>query len=190
MVAPKPPGISNTKVGKVIILERTKEALKNTGFLMAIPIEGVSKENVDFLKRDLPKGTKASVVKNSLLRIAVKGTQFESVGDEVRGENMFFFIQEGNQKQALEAYNKWRKGDAKRVEAEFDVKFGIMENILYKKAALDEVVKLPTKKELIAQIASRIKAVPTKLAKTVKAVPTKVARAINAVKEKKEKESA
>lgn len=190
MVAPKPPGISNTKAGKVAILERTKEVLKDTSFLMAVPIQGVSKENVDFLKRDLPKGTKASVVKNTLLRLAVKGTSFENVGDEVCGENMFFFIQEGGQKQALEAYNKWRKGDAKRAEPEFDIKFGIMENQLYKNAALEEVVKLPTKKELIAQIASRIKAVPTKLARTVKAVPTKVARAINAVKEKKEKESA
>jgi hypothetical protein len=65
-----------------------------------------------------------------------------------------------------------------------------MENVLYQTKAIEAVVNLPTKKELITKIAMGIKAVPTKLGKGIKAVPNKLGRAINAIKIKLEEEAA
>ena len=63
-----------------------------------------------------------------------------------------------------------------------------MDGIAHKDKAIEAVVSLPTKKELITKIAQGIKAVPTKVARGVKAVPNKLGRAFGALKDKIEKE--
>jgi large subunit ribosomal protein L10 len=63
-----------------------------------------------------------------------------------------------------------------------------MEGLAYKDKAIEAVVSLPTKLELITKIAQGIKAVPTKVARGVKAVPNKLGRAFGALKDKIEKE--
>jgi large subunit ribosomal protein L10 len=176
MANPKPSGFANTKAGKNAILERTKALIEKSNLVITIPIDGVSKEQIDFLRKELPKSTKATVVKNSLMRLAVKDSPFAPLADSLRDENMFLFIAEGEAKATYDGLKKWRK-EAKRSEAEFDPKFAVMENVLYQTKAIEAVVNLPTKKELITKIAMGIKAVPTKLGKGIKAVPNKLGRA-------------
>lgn len=55
---------------------------------------------------------------------------------------------------------------------------GNIEGINYDTAGVVAISKLPSKKELIATIAGRIQAVPTKVARVIKAPGMKVARAI------------
>ena len=188
MVAPKPSGFSNTKAGKIAIFERTKNLLEKSSMVLVVPIEGVTKEQVDMLRKELPKDSKASVVKNAIMRKTVEGTPFEALKPQLKNENMFFFIPEGKAKPSYDAYKKWQK-EVKRTEPEFDAKCAVMEGSLYTGKALEAVVALPTKLELITKIAQGIKAVPLKVAKGVKAVPNKVGRAFAAVKDKMEEDA-
>lgn len=188
MANPKPSGFANTKAGKSAILDRTKVLIGQSNLVITIPIDGVSKEKVDFLRKELPKSTKATVVKNSLMRLAVKDTQFAPLGDVLRDENMFLFIAEGEAKATYDGLKKWRK-EVKRTEPEFDAKNAVMEGVLYDTKAIESVVNLPTKKELITKIAMGIKAVPTKIGKGIKGVPNKLGRAINAIKIKLQEEA-
>lgn len=190
MVNPKPSGFSNTKAGKVVILERTKNLIDTSAMIITVPIEGVSKENVDILRKSLPKKTKASVIKNAIFRIAIKGTNFEPLTPTLGDETMYLFIQEGDAKETFESFKKWQK-EVKRNEDKFNAKAGAIEGILAVGADLDTVVNLPTKLELITKIAQGIKAVPTKVAKGIKAVPNKLGRAFAAVRDQlEEKEKA
>lgn len=189
MANPKPSGFANTKAGKNAILDRTRALIEKSNLVITIPIDGVTKEQIDFLRKELPKSTKATVVKNSLMRLAVKDSPFAPLADSLRDENMFLFIAEGEAKATYDGLKKWRK-EAKRSEPEFDPKFAVMENVLYTTKSIESVVNLPTKKELITKIAMGIKAVPTKLGKGIKAVPNKLGRAINAIKIKLEEEAA
>jgi large subunit ribosomal protein L10 len=188
MAAPKPSGFANTKAGKAAILERTKNLLDQSQLVIALPIEGVSKEQVDFLRKEIPKTTKASVVKNSLMRKAVEGTTFAPIAEGLRDENMFLFIPEGEARPTYEGVKKWMK-EVKRTDPEFQAKVAVMEGQKYTKSSIEAVANLPTKKELIAKIAIGIKAVPTRVAKGVKAVPSKVGRAFGALKNKLEEEA-
>lgn len=188
MASPKPSGFANTKPGKTAILERTKILLESSSLIITIPIDGVSKEKVDFLRKELPKTTKASVVKNSLMRLIVKDTQFAPLGDKLRDENMFLFIPEGDAKATYDGIKRWRK-EVKRSEPEYDAKFAVMENVLYTTKGIEAVVNLPTRKELITKIALAIKAVPTKVGKGIRAVPNKLGRAINAIRRKLQEEA-
>lgn len=188
MANPKPSGFANTKAGKTAILNRTKALIESSNLIISIPIDGVSKEKVDFLRKELPKSTKASVVKNSLMRLAVADSPFAPLADTLRDENMFLFIVEGEAKATYDGLKKWRK-EVKRTDPEFDAKFAVMEGVLYPTKSIESVVNLPTKKELITKIAMGIKAVPTKLGRGIKAVPNKLGRAINAIKIKLEEEA-
>lgn len=188
MVAPKPSGFSNTKAGKVAILERTKTLVDKSALLIVVPFEGVTKEQMDMLRKDIPKSSKASVVKNSLLSKACEGSSFEPIGQGLRDENMFLFIAEGDAKPTFESLKKWQK-EIKRTDPEFQAKVAVMEKNVYTGKLIESVTNLPTKKELITKIAQGIKAVPTKVAKGIKAVPNKLGRAIGAIKNKLEEEA-
>jgi large subunit ribosomal protein L10 len=189
MASPKPSGFSNTKPGKEAIIVRTKALIETSNLIISLPIAGVSKEQIDFLRKDLPSTVKASVVKNTLMKVALKDSTFEPLAETINGENMFFFIPEGDSKATYAGFKKWRK-EYKRLDAAYDLQFAAMENVLYPTAAIEAVTALPTKKELITKIAMGIKAVPTKLGKGIKGVPNKLGRAVNALKIKLEEEEA
>ena len=189
MANPKPSGFANTKAGKTAILERTKKLVDKSELIITVPIEGVSKELLDFLRKDLPKTSTASIVKNKLIGIATEDTKFAPIKDGLRDENLFLFVAEGDAKPVWEAYKKFQK-EAKRTDPQFAPKSGVLEGNVYTGATLSAIVDLPSKKELITKIAQGIKAVPTKVAKGVKAVPNKLGRAIGAIKNKLEEENA
>ena len=182
-IAPRPSGFSSTRAGKAAIIDRTKTLLDNSQMVITIPSEGITKENIDLLRKDMPQGVKASVVKNTLMKVAVQDTPFEKIQDTLNEANMFFFIPEGEAKPAFKAYKAWAK-EVKR-EAE-KPKMAVMDGQSYTGKGVDQITSLPTKLELITQIAIGIKAVPTKIGKGVNAVPTKLGRAFALVKDQKE----
>jgi large subunit ribosomal protein L10 len=186
-IAPKPSGFSNTKAGKTAIIERTKKLLDESSMVISLPFEGVTKEEVDMLRREIPKTAKAAVVKNRLMQIAVKETPFEPIAETIKNENMFFFIPEGEAKPTYEGYKRWAK-EIKRTDPELGLQVAVMEGQTYTGEGLKSVCQLPTKLELITKIAQGIKAVPTKVGKGVKAVPDKLGRAIAAVKNQLEEQ--
>eukprot|EP01031_Cornospumella_fuschlensis_P031409 gene31409-37967_t len=189
MKSPKPSGLSNTREGKAKILARTKILVDNAFMIISAPVEGVSKEQIDLLKKAIPRATKASVIKNALLRVSLRGTPFEALGGKIRDETIYFFVPEGHAKDTYEGYQKWRK-EAKREEPEFDMRLASFEGVTYQGAEIEGVVKLPTRKELYTKLARTLKSVPNKLGRTLKSVNSKVVRAVVAVKDKKAKEEA
>jgi large subunit ribosomal protein L10 len=187
MINPKPSGFSTTRQGKALIIERTKALVDQSSLILTFPCDGVTKEEIDMLRNSYPPEIKTSVVKNKLMAIAVKGSQFEVLSESLRDQNMHIFVPEGEYKVAFEKFNSWLK-EVKRDEKTQSIKFGAMEGQLYTGQALDNISKLPTKLEIITKIALGIKAVPTKLAKSIKVPQTKVVKAIAAVKKKMEEE--
>lgn len=184
MVAPKPPGISRTKEGKAIILARTKKMVEACSMIMVAPIKGVSGENVQLLRSYLPEGTKASVVKNTLLRIAVNHTQFQPIGDDMKQSNMYLFIPQGKAKAALDAFRKWQK-EVKRTDPQHCIKAGAVEGAGYPLSMLDEVVSLPSREVLATQVIQVLKSVPQKLVGSLKFVPNRLAMAFAMLEKKR-----
>ena len=186
-IAPKPSGFATSKVGKEKILQRTKGLLDDSSVLLALPFEGVTKEQVDILRDMIPDETTASVVKNSLMGISTKGTEFEGVTGFLKDENMFVFVPEGKSKATFEGIKKWQK-EVKRTESEHALKCAILEGVVYTDGNVETACNLPTKEELLTKIAIGLKYPSLKIARAVKAVPTKVGRAFGALKKKLEEE--
>lgn len=179
---PRASGFATTKEGKRQIVERTKKLIDESQLIISVPSAGITKEQIDQLRKAIPKEAKASVVKNQLMKVALQGTDFESMSETIKNENMFFFIPEGEARSTFEEFEKWQK-EYKRED--LGAKDCVMEGQLYSgHKAIKGVTKLPTKLELITKIGILIKMVPTKVGRGIDAVPNKMGRAFGALKDK------
>ena len=187
-VSPKPSGINSTPQGKAVVMERTKKMMESSLMILAVPFEGVTKENTDLLKNALPEGVKASMVKNALIRKCVEGTDFVPLAENLKQENMFLFCPEGTSQASYAALKKWQK-EVKRTEPEFCAKVVVIEGEKYNGTELEYVVNLPTKKELLARLCRALKDPPTRLARALKAIPERMAKVFGQVLLQKEEEA-
>lgn len=170
--SPKPSGINSTPAGKAVVIERTKRYMEGAKMIIVVPFQGVTKENTDLLKKALPSGVKASMVKNALLRKCVEGTDFAPVAEDLKYENMFLFCPEGTTSATYAEFQKWQK-EVKRTEPEFDAKVVVLENQKFTGEEMVEMVNLPTKNDLIARLCRALMEPATQLARVLQAVADK-----------------
>jgi len=119
------------------------------------------------------------VVRNTLAKRAVQGTEFECVNDVLVGPTLFAFSMEdpGAAARLLKDFAKEDK--------DFEIKALAVGGELLGADQIDRLAKLPTRDEALSQLAGTIQAPITKLARTFNEVPTKVTRAVAAVRDQK-----
>lgn len=157
---------------KTAIVESVKERLSTSEMVFAVPLDGLTVANVYQLRQQLPEGTSAVSIKNSLMRRAIAESKWETMGEFLKQSNLWIFVQE-DIKQSVDVYTKFAK--TAKLEG---IKGGGFEGERCDAAGIQAIAALPSKQELMRKIAVSIKMVPTKLGSSVKAVPTKVAKAI------------
>mmetsp|Transcript_9168 Transcript_9168/g.14668 ORF Transcript_9168/g.14668 Transcript_9168/m.14668 type:complete len:212 (+) Transcript_9168:310-945(+) len=168
-------GYATTRAGKEDKVNRVKELLDSSQMIFTVPASSIKVSEVQTLRRSLPQGTTAAVVKNTLMSRALEGTEYEAAGSLLEGANMWFFVEEdiGGTLKAWKAFTKETgKTDSHGVLG------GVVEGTAYDPKGIEAIAELPSKDELYAKIAGSIKAVPTKVARVIKAPNSKLARAI------------
>jgi len=125
-------------------------------------------------------GVYLRVIKNTLARRAVQGTEFECIQDELSGPLVLAFSQEdpGGAARVIDKFSKDNKN--------LVVKVVSLGGKLLSPADIKAVASLPTKDEAIAQLMSVMKAPAEKLVRTMNEVPSKMVRVLAAVKDQKE----
>ena len=128
-------------------------------------------------------GVYLRVVRNTLVRRAVAGTDFECLNDALVGPTLLAFSTEdpGSAARLLKDY-------AKDFE-ELEIKALSIGGTLLPADQIDRVAKLPTLDEARSQLMSVMQAPIIKLAQTLKEVPGKMVRVVAAVKDQKEAEA-
>ncbi len=119
------------------------------------------------------------VVKNTLARRAVEGTEFECMSEGLTGPLMLAFSTED-------------PGSAARVIKEFakatnklEVRAVAIGGRMYGPGELDRVATLPTRDEALAQLAGTLRAPLDKFARTLNEVPGKLVRTVEAIRAEK-----
>jgi large subunit ribosomal protein L10 len=120
------------------------------------------------------------VMKNTLIRRAFEGSDFESAIEKVKGPVMLLLSQDapGDGAKVLSAFIKSNKLSQQAVAL-------VVGRELFEGSLLSKVASLPTKQEAIAQLAVVLKAPQTKFALTLKQIYTKSALVLKAVSDKK-----
>lgn len=125
-------------------------------------------------------GVYLRVVRNTLAKRAVVGTEFECLDPALVGPSLFAFSLEDPGAAARVLKDAVKAHDALEVRA---IALG---GKLMDGSQLDAVAKLPTKDQAISMLMSVMNAPITKLAQTLDAIPTKLVRTVVAVKDQKE----
>lgn len=120
------------------------------------------------------------VVRNTLAKRAVEGTEFECAQESFVGPSLLAFSMEDPGAAA-----RIFKDFAKENE-DFEVRALAVSGQLMGAESIDVLAKLPTREQALSQLMSVMKAPVTKLVQTVDAVPSKLVRTLAAVRDQKE----
>ena len=125
-------------------------------------------------------GAKYQVVKNTLARIAVRGTQFEDATEHFKGVTALAWT-DGDPVVLSKAISKFMKDNADI----YTFKTGVVDGRLIDLKQLTTIANLPSKEELISKLLWVINSSAERLVTVINAVPRDLAVVIKQIGEKK-----
>jgi large subunit ribosomal protein L10 len=165
---------------KKAIVADVNETAANALSLVVADARGVTVGNMDALRKSARENNvRLQVIRNTLAKRAVKGTEFECVSDSLVGPSLFGFSMEDPGAAA-----RLFKDFAKENEA-FDVKVLAVGGKSLDASQIDALAKLPTRDQALSMLMSVMLAPITKLTRTFNEVPSKVTRVVAAVRDQK-----
>ncbi|MDX2229410.1 MAG: 50S ribosomal protein L10 [Leptolyngbyaceae cyanobacterium bins.349] len=179
--------MGKTLEDKKAMVAELKQSLSESQLAIVIDYKGLSvAEITDLRKRLLPMGASCKIAKNTLMRIAVEGdSNWEPMTKFLKETSAFVLIKD-DVGGALKAYQDFQKASKKT-----ELRGGVMEGRALSQDDVKAIADLPSKEQLIAQIAGAINSVTAKVAIGINQVPSSVARAIQAIADKdKDQEAA
>ena len=162
-------------------VDELKDTFANAKFAVVADYRGLKVGEFEQLRVSLRgQGGQVQVAKNTLLKLAVQGTEFEGLTQDFTGTTAvaFSFDEPVGSAKALADFTK----EHERL---------VVRSAMYegKKLSADDVValsKLPTKDQLLGQLCGVLAALPTKLVRTLNAAPSNLVYALQAIKDQKE----
>jgi large subunit ribosomal protein L10 len=172
--------MGRTLENKKEIVAELQATLSQSQLAVVIDFKGLSvAEITDLRQRLLPTGAVCKVAKNTLMRIAIADDpNWQPMTEFLKDSSAFLLIKE-DMGGALKAYQDFQKASKKT-----QLRGGVMEGRALSQADVKAIADLPSKEQLIAQIAGAINGVATKLAVGINQVPSGLARAIQAIADK------
>jgi large subunit ribosomal protein L10 len=174
--------MSRTLEDKKGMVEGLKDDLSESQLALVIDYQGLTVAEITDLRRRLrPSGTVCRVAKNTLMGIAIDGQDnWQPMTELLKGSSAFLLVKD-DFSSAIKAYQDFQKASKKT-----ELRGGVMEGRLLKEADVKALGDLPSKEQLIAQIAGAINALATKIAVGINEVPASLGRSIKAVSEQEQ----
>lgn len=165
---------------KVIVAEVNETAASALSLVIA-DARGVPVDGMTALRKEARENrVTLRVVRNTLARRALQGTEYECVNDALVGPSLFGFSME-DPGAAARIFKDFAKGN----EA-FEVKALAVGGRMLGADQLDVLAKLPTREQALSLLMSVMKAPVTKLVQTMNEVPGKLVRTLAAVRDQKQ----
>lgn len=163
------------------IVSEVNEAANSAMSAVLADYRGVTVADLAKLRRSArEQNVYLRVVRNTLLKRAVEGTQFECIQDALTGPTILAFSME-DPGAAARVLKDFAKGNDK-----FEVKALSVGGKLLSADQIDVLATLPTYDQAVSMLMSVMLAPVTKLVRTFNEVPTKVTRAVAAVRDQKQ----
>jgi large subunit ribosomal protein L10 len=174
--------MGRTLENKKEIVADLKETLSESTLALVIEYQGLTVAEISDLRRRLrPSGAVCKVTKNTLMGIAIRDEEkWQPLSELLKGSSAFLLVKE-DFSSAIKAYQDFQKATKKT-----ELRGGVMEGRLLKEPDVKALGDLPSKEQLIAQIAGAINALATKIAVGINEVPGSLARALQAVAEQEQ----
>lgn len=168
---------------KQAVVAEVHEVASQALALVAVEYHGLTvAQMTDLHAKARQTGVYLRVVKNTLARRALEGTEFSGLEDKLVGPLVLAFSQED----PGAAARLWR--DFFKTNDKVDkgiVKFLSISGETLAGNQLDRLAKMPTKEEAIALLMACMRAPVEKLARTLNEVPGKLVRTVEAIRQSK-----
>jgi large subunit ribosomal protein L10 len=172
--------MGRTLANKQAIVADLKKNLSETTMIAVINYQGLTVAEITDLRRRIrPKGGTCTVTKNTLMGKAIEGdTNWQALEPLLKGSSAFLLLKDdiGG---SIKAYHDFQKATKKT-----ELHGGVMEGKVLTGADVKAIGDLPSKEQLMAQIAGALNSVTAKIAIGVKEVPASIARGLKAYTEK------
>ena len=160
---------------KVQAVEELKETLVQAPSVVLAASTGIPVNTVNELRSELrAKGITYKVVKNTLAKRAIAGTDMEALDDQFRGPTAVVFHPEEPGLAAKVLLDFQKKNE------KFQLKAGYADGQLLDDAGLEMLSKLPGKDDLRAKVIGLMTAVPTKVVRVFTAAQRDIVGLLNA----------
>jgi large subunit ribosomal protein L10 len=169
-----------TKETKQKDLDALTQSLSNSKSAMVVSFTKLSvNKDQEFRNSLRAAGAKYQVVKNTLARIAVKGTDFEQASDHFKGVTAIAWT-ENDPVVLTKAISKFMKDNADI----YTFKTGVVDGKLVNLAQLTTIANLPSKEELISKLLYVLNAQAQRIVTVINAVPRDLAVVIKQIGDK------
>jgi len=165
---------------KKAIVTEVSEAVSSALSAVIADYRGLSVSDMTELrKKARADGVYLRVVRNTLARRAIQGSEFECLTDTLVGPTIIALSIEdpGSAARLIKDFAK----DHEKLE----VKSLAVGGVAYGADEIDRFAKLPTREQALGMLASVLQAPVSKLAQTLNEVPSKFVRVVSAVKDQK-----
>ncbi|NJL90832.1 MAG: 50S ribosomal protein L10 [Coleofasciculaceae cyanobacterium SM2_1_6] len=172
--------MGKSKAEKSVVITDLKENLSQAQMAMVIDPQGLTVAEITDLRRKLlPKGTVCKVTKNTLMKIAIEDNPtWQPMEEFLKGSTAVLLTKE-DIPGAIKAYQEFQKATKKT-----ELKGGVMEGKALNESQIKAISELPSKEQLMGQVAGAINSLAAKIAIAINEVPSSLARGIKAVSEK------
>ncbi|MCV6605282.1 MAG: 50S ribosomal protein L10 [Porticoccaceae bacterium] len=166
---------------KKAIVADVNETAANALSLVIADARGVTVGAMDALRKQAREnGIHLRVVRNTLAKRAIEGTEFECISESLKGPSLFGFSME-DPGAAARLFKDFAKEEEK-----FEVKVLSVGGKVLDASQLDVLAKMPTLDQALGMLANVMLAPVTKMVRTFNEVPSKVTRVVAAVRDQKE----
>ena len=166
------------KVGKV---RELNESFSRANFAVVADYRGLKVTELEKLRSELKQNqSQIQVSKNTLFKLAVKDTEYESLSDSFSGTTAVTFSFEEPVAAAKILVDFAREFESLQIRS------GVMDGKLLCAEEIQAIAKLPGREQLLGQLCGVLSAVPTKFVRTLNGVAGNLVYALQAIKEQKE----
>jgi len=152
---------------KAAVVEEVEALMDKSSLMFCVRTAGVQVNELNDLRQKLPEGVSLKCTKNTLVKRAAQAyPRFQNGDSLLEYSNYWFFVPEGDMREAVELWNDFAKESGKKKERE--IVGGMFEGQALDADGIVAVTKLPTKQEQMGKTAVLLKMLPSKLARVVK----------------------
>ena len=150
------------------IVEEIKEALNGAQAAVVVDYRGLTVEQDTALRKQLREaGVVYKVYKNTMINLAVKGTEFEALVPHLEGPTAIAISKEDATAPARILYNF-----AKTAEA-LELKAGVVDGTYYDNDGIKVIATIPSRNELLSKLLGSIQSPVTNYARVIKQIAEK-----------------
>lgn len=163
------------------LVKRLNQEFSEAAVAILVDHKGLDVENITRLRAEIrQQGAGMEVVKNTLLRRASEGTDAALLEEYYQGPNAIV-ISRDDPVAPAKVLVDFVKGNEN-----LEIKAGTFNGQLIGVDEIRQLARMPSREELLGQLASTLNQVPTSFVRVLNEVPTSLVNVLDAIREKKE----